>query len=107
MIPASRRAGAAVVRHAIGKRKLATIALGERGKRVVLSWVPDWSWGLPFLVLTVIAHVSAILWTAKMLVTYRGMAAKKASHFVIFVAFAALGCVDEFDQAKAGGEADD
>ena len=57
---------------------------------MVLSWVPDWSWGLPFLVLTVIAHVSAILWTAKMLVAYRGTAAKKASHFVIFVAFAAL-----------------
>jgi len=60
------------------------------GKRVVLSWVPDWSWGLPFLVLTVIAHVSAMLLTAKMLVAYRRMAANKASHFVIFVAFAAL-----------------
>jgi hypothetical protein len=72
------------------QEKPAMIASGEGGKRVVLSWVPDWSWGLPFLVLTVIAHVSAILWTAKMLVTYRRMAAKKASHFVIFVAFAAL-----------------
>ena len=60
------------------------------GERLGLFWVPDWSWGLPFLVLTVIAHVSAILWTAKMLVTYRRTAAKKASHFVIFVAFAAL-----------------
>jgi hypothetical protein len=38
---------------------------------VVLSWVPDWSWGLPLLVLTVVAHVSAILGTAKMLVMYR------------------------------------
>jgi hypothetical protein len=57
---------------------------------VVPSWVPDWSWGLPFLVLTVIAHVSAMLLTAKMLAAYRRMAANKASHFVIFVAFAAL-----------------
>jgi hypothetical protein len=32
-----------------------------------------------------------MLWTAKMLVPYRRTAAKKASHFVIFVAFAALG----------------
>jgi hypothetical protein len=61
-----------------------------KGEGVVLSWVRDWSWGLPLLVLTVIAHVSAILWTAKMLVTYRRMAAKRASHFVIFVAFVAL-----------------
>jgi hypothetical protein len=61
-----------------------------RRRSVWFSWIPDWSWGLPFLVLTVIAHVSAILWTAKMLVTYRRTAANKASHFVIFVAFAAL-----------------
>ena len=32
-------------------------------------WVPDWSWGLPLLVLTVVAHVSAIVLTAKMLGT--------------------------------------
>ena len=57
---------------------------------MVPSWVPDWSWGLPLLVLTVVAHVSAIFWTAKMLGTYRRTAANKASHFVIFVAFAAL-----------------
>ena len=72
----------------IGDRMPAAIA--GTGKLVVLSWVRDWSWGLPFLVLTIIAHVSAILWTAKMLVTYRRKAAKEASHFVIFVAFAAL-----------------
>jgi hypothetical protein len=57
---------------------------------VVPSWVPDWSWGLPLLVLTVVAHVSAIFWTAKRLGTCRRTAAKKASHFVIFVAFVAL-----------------
>jgi hypothetical protein len=57
---------------------------------VVPSWVPDWSWGFPLLVLTVVAHVSTIFWTAKMLGTYRRTAANKASHFVIFVAFAAL-----------------
>jgi hypothetical protein len=55
---------------------------------VVPPWVPDWSWGL--LVLTVVAHVSAIFWTAKMLGTYRRKATNKVSRFVIFVAFAAL-----------------
>jgi hypothetical protein len=57
---------------------------------VALSWVPDWSWGLPLLVLTIVAHVSAIFWTAKMLRRYLPTAANKASYFVIFVAFAAL-----------------
>jgi hypothetical protein len=74
---------------AIGKKVPATIASGGR-KPVVLSWVPDWSWGLPLLVLTIVAHVSAIFWTASMLGTYRRTVANKASHFVIFVAFAAL-----------------
>ena len=64
--------------------------VARRGKRVVPSWVPDWSWGLPLLVLTVVAHVSAIFWTAKRLGTCRRTAAKKASHFVVFVAFVAL-----------------
>jgi hypothetical protein len=62
----------------------ATIASGERKP------VPDWSWGLPLLVLTIVAHVSAIFWIASMLGTYRRTVANKASHFVIFVAFAAL-----------------
>jgi hypothetical protein len=57
---------------------------------VVLSWVPDWSWGLPLLVLTVVAHVSAIFWTAKMLGTYLRTATNKGSRLVIFVALAAL-----------------
>jgi hypothetical protein len=128
-------------RRQLGEARL--VCVGE-GKPLVLSWVPDWSWGLPLLVLTVVAHVSAIVWTAKMLGRYRRAAANKASHFVIFVALAALasavylaieaaawavlylwlgalpawapamlysleslGHVDEFDQAKAGGEADD
>jgi hypothetical protein len=67
----------------------AAIAPGER-KPVVQSWIPDWSWGLPLLVLTIVAHVSAIFWTAKMLSRHRRTAADKASRFVIFVAFAAL-----------------
>jgi hypothetical protein len=67
----------------------ATIASGER-KPVVQSWVADWSWGLPLLVVTVVAHVSAIFWTAKMLARYLRAAANKASRLVIFVAFAAL-----------------
>src|SRR4029077_16185579 len=62
------------------------------GKRVTLSWVPDWSWGLPLLVLTVVAHVSAIVWTAKMLGLIGGSRSRKAARFVIFVAVAALAC---------------
>jgi hypothetical protein len=77
-------------RESARSREVGHDCVGSREKRLVPSWIPDWSWGLPFLVLTVVAHVSAILWTAKMLVTHRRMAAKKASHFVIFVAFAAL-----------------
>ena len=52
--------------------------------------MPDWSWGLPLLVLTIIAHVSAIVVTAKMLGTYRGSDRHKASRFIIFVALAAI-----------------
>ena len=55
-----------------------------------MSWVPDWSWGLPLLVLTIVAHVSAIVLTAKALGKYRGSAASRASRFVVFVALAAL-----------------
>ena len=62
----------------------------RRGKRVALSWMPDWSWGLPLLVLTIVAHVSAIVVTAKMLGKYRGSDPHKASRFIIFVALAAL-----------------
>ena len=54
------------------------------------SWVLDWSWGLPLLVLTIVAHVSAIVVTAKMLGKYRGSDQHKASRFIIFVALAAL-----------------
>jgi hypothetical protein len=57
---------------------------------VALSWVPDWSWGLPLLVLTVVAHVSAIVWTAKVLTKYRGSAANRMLRFVVFVAAVAL-----------------
>jgi hypothetical protein len=46
---------------------------------VVLSWMPDWSWGLPLLVLTIVAHVSAIVVTAKMLGKYHGSDQHKAS----------------------------
>jgi hypothetical protein len=59
---------------------------------VALSWVPDWSWGLPLLVLTVVAYVSAIVWTAKMLGLTGGSGARGASRFVILVAVAALAC---------------
>src|SRR4051794_22033922 len=64
----------------------------ETGERVALSWIPDWSWGLPLLVLTDVAHVSAIVWTAKMLGLMEGLHSRKASRFVIFVAVAALAC---------------
>ena len=54
------------------------------------SWVPDWSWGLPLLVLTVVAHVSAIVLTAKLLGKYWGSEGHTASRFIVFVALAAL-----------------
>ena len=56
------------------------------------SWISDWLWGLPLLVLTVVAHVSGIVWTAKMLGLIGTSHSHKASRFVIFVAFAALAC---------------
>ncbi len=59
---------------------------------MALSWVSDWSWGLPLLVLTVVAHVSAIVWTAKMLGLIGAAHSRKASYFVLFVALAALAC---------------
>ena len=62
----------------------------SRGKRVASSWVLDWSWGLPLLVFTIVAHVSAIVVTAKMLGKYRASEPRKASRFIIFVALAAL-----------------
>jgi hypothetical protein len=57
---------------------------------VALSWAPDWSWGLPLLILTLVAHVCAIVLTAKFLEKYRGSNAHTMPRFVIFVAFAAL-----------------
>lgn len=59
---------------------------------MALSWVPDWSWGLPLLVLTTVAHVAAIVWTAKMLGLTRGPDPGGAGFFVVFVALAALAC---------------
>lgn len=52
--------------------------------------MPDWSWGLPLLVLTIIAYVSAIVVTAKMLGKYRGSDRHKVLRFIIFVALAAI-----------------
>ena len=57
---------------------------------MVLSWMPDWAWGLPLLVLTIVAHVSAIVVTAKMLGKYRGSDPHKASRFIVLVALAAI-----------------
>jgi hypothetical protein len=57
-----------------------------------MSWFPDWSWGLPLLVLTVVAHVSAIVWTAQILGLTGASHSRKASRFVMFVAVAALAC---------------
>ena len=62
----------------------------RKGKARGLVWVPDWSWGLPFLVVTVVAHVSAIVLTAKMLGLTGGSHSRKASRFIMFVALAAL-----------------
>ena len=56
------------------------------------SRVADWAWGLPLLVLTVVAHVAAIVLTARMLGLTGSSHARKASRFVLFVALAALAC---------------
>jgi hypothetical protein len=61
---------------------------GRGGACVTSSWMPDWAWGLPLLTFTVVVHVCALLITAMMLL--RGGPLAKASHFVIFVAIAAL-----------------
>jgi hypothetical protein len=56
-----------------------------------LSWVPDWLWGAPFLVLTTVAHVCAIVWTAKALGLNRHYnTPPTALRFINFVALAAL-----------------
>ena len=57
---------------------------------MALSWMSDWSWGLPLLVFTIVAHVAAIIATAKMLGIYMDSDPPKASRFIIFVALAAL-----------------
>ena len=53
-------------------------------------WFPDWAWGLPLLVLIIVAHVSAIALTAKVLGLTGGSGARDTSHFVLLVALAAL-----------------
>src|SRR5271166_5491735 len=74
-----------------GGRARAAIASSE-GKCVAMSWLSDWAWGLPLLVLTVVAHVSAVAWTAKLFGLTQASHARNASRFVIFVALAALAC---------------
>jgi hypothetical protein len=57
---------------------------------VASLWVPDWAWGLPLLILTIVAHVLAIVWTAKILGIYHASGAQRESRFVMIVAVAAL-----------------
>ena len=57
---------------------------------MALPWVPDWSWGLPLLVLTIVAHVSAIVLTTKVLGKYRNSDRRSSSRFIVFVAIVAL-----------------
>ena len=57
---------------------------------MAMSWFPDWLWGLPLLILTIVAHVLAIVWTAKVLGRFRGSGVSTASGFVAFVALGAL-----------------
>lgn len=54
------------------------------------SWVADWAWGLSLLVVTVVAHVAAIVLTARMLGLTRSSHSCKAARSVICVALAAL-----------------
>src|SRR5271166_2922087 len=57
---------------------------------MAMSWLPDWLWGLPLLILTIVAHVLAIIWTAKVLGRYRGWGVRKVTGFVTLVALTAL-----------------
>jgi hypothetical protein len=57
---------------------------------VALPWVPDWSWGLPLLVLTIVAHVLAIVLTTKVLGKYRNSDRRSFVRFIVFVAIVAL-----------------
>jgi len=52
------------------------------------SWLPDWAWGLPLLIITVVAHVFALLMTARLLRS--DVAVTTTTRFVFFVAIAAL-----------------
>src|SRR5271165_4614259 len=65
--------------------------LAKQGREsMAMSWLPDWLWGLPLLILTIVAHVLAIVWTAKVLGRFRGSGVSTASGFVAFVALGAL-----------------
>jgi hypothetical protein len=60
------------------------------GKRLASLWVSDWTWGLPLLVLTVVAHVTAIVWTAKLLGLTRGSGVRDPLRFIVLVGLTAL-----------------
>ena len=64
------------------------LAAEAEGGSVPSSWMPDWTWGLPFLIITVVAHVFALLMTARLLRS--DVAVNTRARFVIFVAIAAL-----------------
>jgi len=55
-----------------------------------LSWSSDWLWGLPLLVLTVVAHVCAIVAASEMLAKNPASHVHRVMRFVVFVGLAAL-----------------
>jgi hypothetical protein len=56
-----------------------------------LPWGSDWLWGVPVLVLAVIAHVCAIVFTAKILSRKIKGEPRDTMRFVVVVAFTTLG----------------
>ncbi len=55
-----------------------------------MAWAGDWLWGLPLLVLTIVAHVCALIVIARTHGQYQSRGTRNAVRFVLFVALVAL-----------------
>jgi hypothetical protein len=69
---------------------MARLQVNALGWSEALSWGSDWLWGLPLLVLTIVAHVCAIMVIAKIHGQYRVPGTRNALRFILFVALVAL-----------------
>jgi hypothetical protein len=55
-----------------------------------LAWVADWAWGLPLLVVTVVAHVCFIALSASLFERFQSARVPATTKFIFFVALAAF-----------------